>query len=304
MNVVVVAGLSGAGRSTALRALEDLGYYAVDSLPPSAFTPTLLMCERSQLTKLALGIDVRVPAFLEETLHEIERLRGDEAIDFELLFVDAAEAALLSRFSATRRPHPLGTSTAQGAGNEESVGQAPSLAVLDGVRLERERLAPLRAEATIVIDTSELSVHDLRRRVIELFRPRHGQTRPMLTRFVSFGFKYGTPVDADLMFDVRFLRNPYFELGLRHLSGLDEGVQRYVLEQQPARQFIDHAVAMLRFLIPQYELEGKSYLTVAFGCTGGRHRSVALSHRIASLLREGNDEMVIETVERDVGREP
>src|SRR5690606_33718805 len=233
----------------------------------------------------------------------IGRLRADPNIDFELLFVDAGEPALLSRFSATRRPHPLRTSAALGTGKEATAGAGPSLAVLDGIRLERERLAPLRAEASLVIDTSDLSVHDLRRRVIELFRPRHGQARPMLTRFVSFGFKYGTPVDADLMFDVRFLRNPYFEVGLRHCSGLEPSVQRYVLEQQPAQIFIEHAVGLLRFLIPQYEAEGKSYLTVAFGCTGGRHRSIALSHRIATLLREGEEGFVLETVDRDIGRE-
>ncbi len=299
MNVVVVTGLSGAGRSTALRSLEDLGYYAVDNLPPPAFSPTLAACERSRLTRIALGIDVRVPAFLEETLTEIRRLRRVDAVECDVLFLDAAEPTLLSRFSATRRPHPLGSTPA----SEADAGQGPSLAVLDGIRLERERLAPLRAEASVVVDTSDLSVHDLRRRVVELFRPRQGLTRQMLTRFVSFGFKYGAPVDADVVFDVRFLRNPYFEPELQKLSGLDEQIQLYVLGQSAAQQFIDHVVELLRFLIPQYQAEGKSYLTVAFGCTGGRHRSIVLAHRVAEILRDTSLAPIIETVERDVNRD-
>jgi UPF0042 nucleotide-binding protein len=174
---------------------------------------------------------------------------------------------------------------------------------LEGIRLERERLAPLREVADVVVDTSDLSVHDLRRRVVELFRPRQGHTRQMLTRFVSFGFKYGTPVDADLMLDVRFLPNPFFVEGLRPMSGLEGPVRDYVMAQAPTREFLEHAVGLLRFLIPQYQTEGKSYLTVAIGCTGGRHRSVAISHRVAELLREEQPDLAIETVDRDVTRE-
>lgn len=294
MNIVVVTGLSGAGRSTALRALEDLGYYCVDNLPPSSFTAALQMCERSELTKVAMGIDVRVRAFLQDNVNELSRLRKDPHVDCSVLFLEAAEPALLSRFSATRRPHPLGSLDPE---------TGPSLAVLEGIHLERERLAPLREVADVVVDTSDLSVHDLRRRVIELFRPRQGRTRQMLTRFVSFGFKYGTPVDADLMLDVRFLPNPFFVDGLRAMSGLEAPVRDYVLGQAPTQEFLAHAVGLLRFLIPQYQTEGKSYLTVAIGCTGGRHRSVAISHRIAELLGEEQPEFAIETVDRDVARE-
>lgn len=294
MNIVVVTGLSGAGRSTALRALEDLGYYCVDNLPPSAFNAALQMCERSELTKVAMGIDVRVRAFLQDNVNELSRLRKDPNVECSVLFLEAGEPALLSRFSATRRPHPLGSLDAD-------TGSA--LAVLEGIRLERERLAPLREVADVVVDTSDLSVHDLRRRVVELFRPRQGRTRQMLTRFVSFGFKYGTPVDADLMLDVRFLPNPFFVEGLRAMSGLEGPVRDYVMEQPATKEFLEHAVGLLRFLIPQYQTEGKSYLTVAIGCTGGRHRSVAISHEVAERLRAEQSGLAIETVDRDVARE-
>lgn len=239
--------------------------------------------------RVAFGIDVRVRAFLQQTMNEVQRLRADEHVDCDVLFLDASDHVLLARFSATRRPHPLGS-----IDREDALG---SLAVLDGVRLERERLAPLREFADVVVDTSDLSVHDLRRRVVELFRPKHGEVRQMLTRFVSFGFKYGMPVDADLVLDVRFINNPYFVEHLRALSGLQEAIRTFVLEQSVTQEFIAHVVRLLSFLIPQYQAEGKSYLTVAFGCTGGRHRSVVLAHRVVELLKEAQPGLAIENVE-------
>jgi RNase adapter protein RapZ len=294
MNIVVVTGLSGAGRSTALRALEDLGYYCVDNLPPSAFATALEVCERSRITRVAYGIDVRVKAFLQQTMSELQRLRADERVDCDVLFLDASDHVLLARFSATRRPHPIGSMD-----REDALG---SLAVLDGIQLERERLAPLREYADVVVDTSDLSVHDLRRRVVELFRPRHGRVRQMLTRFVSFGFKYGMPVDADLVFDVRFINNPFFVEHLRSMSGLTEPIQAFVLSQAVTQEFLDHVIRLLSFLIPHYQAEGKSYLTVAIGCTGGRHRSVVLAHRVVALLKQAQPELAIENVDRDLDR--
>lgn len=287
LEVVVVTGLSGAGRSTALRALEDLGYFCVDNLPPAAFGPALDEFKQGQLKRIALGIDVRLRSFLDSTISTIEQVRGDSSLRFTLLFLDASDAALLARFSGTRRPHPLR------AMNPEN---AQSLAVVDGIALERKRLGPLRANASVTIDTTDLSVHDLRRRVLELFRGN--KETGMLTRFLSFGFKYGSPADVDLMFDVRFIHNPYFIPELRPLSGQSDVVRDFVLPR--ATDFLRHTEPLLAYLVPQYEKEGKSYLTVAFGCTGGRHRSVALCEHLAGVLRRSGREITVE--HRDIGR--
>lgn len=288
--VVVVAGLSGAGRTTALSALEDVGFYCVDNLPPSAFAPTLHACAQDELVRVALGIDVRVRAFLDPTTKAIEQLRADPNRAFTLLYLDASDATLLARYSATRRPHPLRVTGEAGA---------ESLAVMDGIKVERERLAPLRANASLVIDTSDLNVHELRRKVISLFREQ-SPNEGMLTRFVSFGFKYSTPADVDVMFDVRFVENPYFNSELRPFSGLDAPVSEFVLSVESARRFAAHVRDLLAFLIPEYEREGKSYLTVGFGCTGGRHRSVALAEWIAGQLRAAGTQVTVS--HRDIER--
>lgn len=288
--LVVVTGLSGAGRSTALRALEDLGFFCVDNLPPAAFNAAFDECLRSNLTRVALGIDVRVRSFLDETLAVLQQVSSSREIDYCLLFLDASDASLLARFSATRRPHPL-----------RVVSDQPlPVAVIDGIRLERERLAPLRAHSSLVIDTTDLSVHELRRRIVELFRPRLSGHEGMFTRFVSFGFKHGSPADVDVMFDVRFLDNPYFIEMLRPLSGLDRPIVDYVLSLEPAQRFVKYTEQMLTFLLPQYEREGKSYLTVGFGCTGGRHRSVVLAEDLAERLR--GQGFAVEVAHRDLQR--
>jgi UPF0042 nucleotide-binding protein len=209
------------------------------------------------------------------------------------LFLDASDAALLARFSSTRRPHPL-----------ETLGKAPaerSLAVVDGIRLERERLADLRADASLVIDTTDLTVHDLRRRIIELFRPRVGGRAGLSTRVLSFGFKYGVPNDCDMVFDVRFIENPYFVPELKQLSGLDPEVERFVRAEERAVAFFERVSELLALLLPWYELEGKSHFTVGFGCTGGRHRSVAIAEWIAQRLRSGGQQG-LEVAHRDMTR--
>jgi UPF0042 nucleotide-binding protein len=275
-SVVVVTGLSGAGRSTALSALEDLGFFCVDNLPPSAFAPCLEACARDRLQRVAIGIDVRVRAFLDGTLAAIDEVRRDASRQFQLLFLDASDATLQARFSATRRPHPL---RAQEDG---------SIGVLDGIQIERRRLAPLRANASVVVDTSSLTVHELRHRIIELFRDGNSHKRGMAARFVSFGFKYGAPSDVDMMFDVRFLHNPYFIPELRPFSGLDEPVRNFVRENPTAQTFVTQAEQLLSFLLPQYEKEGKSYFTLGIGCTGGRHRSVATAVWLAERLSQSH----------------
>ncbi len=270
--VVVVTGLSGAGKSTALRTLEDLGFFCVDNLPTALAPEVVKLCERANMRRVALGMDVRVREVLGEVGSVIESIEASGWGHVELVFFDASDEALLRRFNETRRPHPLST-TGDGA-----------LAVLDGVRLERERLAPLRARATRVIDTTNLSVHELRRDVITQFGPASGGARRMVTRFVSFGFKYGPPVDADIVLDVRFLENPYFVPGLRDLPGTDPRVERFLLDLAETQELLQKANDLLSFTLPRCEREGKSYLTVAIGCTGGRHRSVVIAKALAERI--------------------
>lgn len=292
--VVVVTGLSGAGKSTALHALEDLGFFCIDNLPTAVALPTLEACEQGGVARVALGLDVRVRAFFEHVGEVMDAVRAGGRRELAVLFLDASDEALLRRFSSTRRPHPL--STAATAGSERA---AP--AVLDGIRIERERLASLRARATIVIDTTRLDVHGLRRRIIEELGPGAGARPRLRPRVVSFGFKYGAPVDADLVLDVRFLRNPYFVEALKERPGTEAEVRDYVLGDPDSTGFLDRAGALLVFSVPRYEREGKSYLTIAVGCTGGRHRSVVIAELLAERLA-GELGLEVEVVHRDVDR--
>jgi UPF0042 nucleotide-binding protein len=295
--LVVVTGLSGAGKSTALRALEDLGFFCVDNLPTSVLPETLAACDTGGISLVAFGIDVRVRSFLGDVGARLDALAASSAArEIALLFLDASDEALLRRFSETRRPHPLSTVPEAGA-------ERGALAVLDGVRLERDRLAPLRGRATHVIDTTTLSIHELRRRIVSSFGPGAGEMPRMTVRFVSFGFKFGAPVDADLILDVRFLDNPNFVPELRNLPGTDPAIISYVLDGDETRQFVAKAKDLLSFTLPRYEREGKAYLTVAIGCTGGRHRSVVLADHLARELSQATT-MDIAVVHRDLGRAP
>jgi UPF0042 nucleotide-binding protein len=296
-SLVFVTGLSGAGKSTALHALEDLGFFCVDNLPTRLAPEAVELCEQGGITRVALGIDVRVRAFLEEVGSAIEALSKDGSREVHVLFLDASDETLLRRFSETRRPHPL---VLERDGAAAAGGTA--LAVLDGVMLERERLAPLRARADRVIDTTRLSVHELRRAVVAHFGDTQAGATPRLrTRLVSFGFKFGAPVDADVLLDVRFLDNPFFVPELKALPGTDPKVAEWVLARPETRAFVDKTRDLLEFLLPRYEREGKSYLTIALGCTGGRHRSVVLAETLAAELRaRGGTEVAV--VHRDVAR--
>ncbi len=292
--VVVVTGLSGAGKSQALHALEDLGFFCVDNLPTLLAPQAVALCERGGMTRVALGIDVRVRAFLGEVGNVLQLLEDGGHRDLHVLFLDAADETLLRRFSETRRPHPL---SAQSGGP----GSAGALAVLDGVRVERERLAPLRASASRIIDTTNLSVHELRRILVAHFGPASSHAARMTARIVSFGFKFGMPVDADLVLDVRFLDNPYFVPELKLLSGLDEPVADYVLGAPETQEFLRRTKDLLEFVLPRYEREGKSYLTIAVGCTGGRHRSVAIAEALARAFQSTLD-MTVGVLHRDLHR--
>ncbi len=281
IHIVVITGMSGAGRSSALRVLEDLAYYCVDNLPP-ALAPQLIGLLEGELTRVGFGIDVRTGAFLEGAEATIATLiaRGHET---EVIFLDCKDEVLVRRFSETRRPHPL----------------ARDADVLAGIRAERERLAALRELARHVIDTTDLSVHDLRRSLID-YIARGGSSPRLAVRVVSFGFKYGLPVDADLVLDLRFLPNPHFVKELRPQSGLDAPVAEYVLDTDAARELLSDVRSLLGHTLPRYRAEGKAYLTIALGCTGGRHRSVALAEELGRWLRaEGHDAL---TAHRDVNR--
>lgn len=273
--VVVVTGLSGAGRTTALRTLEDLGFFCIDNLPTVLAPEAVALCERGGMLRVALGIDVRVRAFLGEVSNVLAQLEAGGQREVHVLFLDASDETILHRYSETRRPHALAAEDKQGAAS-----------VLDGVQLERERLSPLRARATRVIDTTRLSVHDLRRAVIGQFGPSAGAggTQGMFVRIVSFGFKFGAPVDADLVFDVRFLDNPYFKPELKNLPGTDPAVAAFVKAQPEMNEFLKKTLDLLAFVVPKYEREGKSYLTIGIGCTGGRHRSVVVAEALAQGL--------------------
>ncbi|MDC0747649.1 RNase adapter RapZ [Polyangium mundeleinium] len=291
--VVVVTGLSGAGKSTAINALEDLGYFCVDNLPTSLVPATIEVCEAGGIRRIGLGIDVRAFAFLDGAAPTLSRIA--EGRDMAILFLDATDEALLRRFNETRRPHPLSAAASR------APGSSGGLAVLDGVHLERERLAPLRALATIDLDTTRLSVHELRRQIIAHLGPGKAEAPRMRTRFISFGFKFGVPVDADLIFDVRFLDNPHFVPELRRLPGSHPAVRDFVLQSPEASELLEKIGSLLEFSLPRYEREGKSYLTIGIGCTGGRHRSVALAEVLADNLRR-KVELPISVVHRDVGR--
>jgi UPF0042 nucleotide-binding protein len=288
--LLVVTGVSGAGKSTAVNALEDLGYFCVDNLPPPVAASTIESLRQAGVRKIALGIDVRVREFLDDAARVLDMLASAGGTIPEIIFLDASDEALLRRFSSTRRPHPLSTENAPGAP-----------AVIDGIRRERDLLAALRARASFVLDTTRLSVHDLRRAIVGRFGPAGGKAPHLRIRIVSFGFKFGSPVDADMIFDVRFLPNPHFVDELRPLPGTDAAIQRYVLESTDAHAYLGHVSELLSFCIPRFESEGRSYLTVGIGCTGGRHRSVVLADKLASGLREKLG-LSIDVVHRDLHR--
>ena len=302
-SLVVVTGLSGASKSTALRALSDIGYYCVDNLPPTLAAETVRVCSSGGVASVALGLDVRVGAFLDAAFDAIDTVRRTPKS--AVLFLTASDDALVRRFSETRRPHPMLSGTIGGPGvgakslSELPVARAP-LAVLDGVRLERQRMAAIGSLATHTVDTTHMSVHELRRDVVAAFTTPEGRAR-MVTRIMSFGFKHGVPLDADLVFDVRFLENPHFVEELRAKSGMDAEVRDYVLASDGAAELLERLDGLLSFALPRYEKEGKSYLTVALGCTGGRHRSVALAHELSQRLSHSEGRR-IGFVHRDVAR--
>ena len=268
--LVVVTGLSGAGKSQAIDALEDLGYFCIDNLPVSLI-PTfvdLSVSDDDGRPRVAVVVDVREGARLSRFPAVYRALKARTDVDTTLVFLEADKDALVRRFSETRRPHPLGRRRS----------------TLQSVAEEQRRMAPIRKLADHVLDTTRLTVHDLRREMVKI---GGGTTMaaPLAVTILSFAFKRGVPSDADLVFDVRFLKNPHFVPALRPLTGRNSRVSKYVLGEPAAKRFMELTIGMMRFLLPQYIAEGKAYLTVAIGCTGGRHRSVALAEALGRALR-------------------
>ena len=283
--LLILTGMSGAGRSTVAHALEDLGWYVVDNLPP-ALLPSLAEQTLETHAAMAVVVDVRGGKFFDELNNSLAKLKS-VSVPYRLLFLDASDQALVQRFESTRRPHPL---------------QAKDR-IVDGIERERAKLEEIRAQADVVIDSSNLNVHQLEKRTSEIFAA--GMLASLRINVLSFGYKYGIPVDADLVLDCRFIPNPHWIPELRPLNGLDAPVSAKVLGSEGVTDFVKSYVGVVKQMIPGYMREGKKYVTIAIGCTGGKHRSVAIAEEIAKLLSSHSEDLEISAhaTHRDVGRE-
>ncbi|MDD5748907.1 MAG: RNase adapter RapZ [Actinomycetota bacterium] len=283
MEVLIVTGMSGAGKTEALKCLEDLGYYAIDNLPAPLLEKIAELSSAlgRKFERVALVMDVRGGRSFEELFSELELLRS-KTIPYRIVFLDASDEVLVRRFSETRRMHPL---------------ESPGKRVVEAIAEERELLSELREVADIFIDTSNLNIHqlaDVIRKEIQLSEKK----QMMKVTIVSFGYKYGIPLDADIILDARFLPNPYWVEELRELDGLDERVRKFVIEKKDSQEFLEKFVDLITFLIPRYEEERKTYLTIGIGCTGGKHRSVALAEEIRRIL--SNNKLITQVIHRDI----
>lgn len=287
MRLVIVTGLSGAGKSTALKMLEDDGYFCVDNLPiplVRKFVSLMSGSQEEDIQNAAIGIDARSGRALEELAEVLDRVES-EGQKFEILFLDAEDRVLVKRYKESRRSHPL----------------AMKGRVDDGIRLERQKMKFLKERADYIIDTTHLLTRELKKELDNIFVD-NGRFCNMVISVLSFGFKYGIPEDADLVFDVRFLPNPYYVDELRPLTGMDDGVFNYVMDNQVARDFATRLVDMVEFLIPNYAREGKTSLVIAVGCTGGKHRSVTLARVLYNKLVESR-EYGVRLEHRDIGKD-
>ena len=286
MRFVIVTGMSGAGRSTALRALEDAGYFCVDNLPISLIEKfsELIYPGNTEVTKVALGIDSRSGKAFNELAATLEELTV-AGVNYEILFLDSSDEVLVKRYKETRRTHPL----------------AQNGRVADGIQEERKRLEFLKKQADYIIDTSNLLTRELKQELDKIF-VQNKNFKNLVITVLSFGFKYGIPTDSDLVFDVRFLPNPYYYEELRKLSGNDKPVQDFVMGFEVSHRFLDKLIDMIQFLIPNYVLEGKNQLVISIGCTGGKHRSVTLANKLYERLRN-NADYAVRIEHRDIEKD-
>ncbi|WP_277281063.1 RNase adapter RapZ [Streptococcus hyointestinalis] len=269
IELVIVTGMSGAGKTVAIQSFEDLGYFTIDNMPPTLLPKFIKLVEQSgETNKVALVVDMRSRLFFNEINAILDKIETNERVKVKILFLDATDGELVSRYKETRRSHPL----------------ASDGRVLDGITLERELLAPLKSLSQNVVDTTELTPRQLRQVLSEQFSSDDNKSSFRI-EVVSFGFKYGLPLDADLVFDVRFLPNPYYKPELRDKTGLDKDVYDYVMGFEESESFYQHLLDLIEPILPGYQKEGKAILTIAVGCTGGQHRSTAFAHRLAEDLK-------------------
>lgn len=285
LQVVIITGLSGSGKSTALRALEDIGYFCVDNLPVVLLPKFLSITIQSSphIKRVAMVMDLRERSFVEKYQRIFERLK-EKGYKIEILFLEATEDSLLRRFSETRRNHPL---------------SAKGSTIMEGIQLEVDQLSSLRQMADKIIDTTTTNVHQLKDTIQRQFLPSSNQKK-MIISVMSFGYRYGLPSDADLVVDIRFLPNPYYVEGLKNYDGHHPAVATYVLDNKESKQFLKKAIDMMNFVIPLYEKEGKARLTIAIGCTGGKHRSVVMANQFSSHFQTMKH--IVHTTHRDINK--
>ncbi|MDT8858725.1 RNase adapter RapZ [Alkalihalobacillus sp. MEB130] len=286
IQIVIITGMSGAGKTVAVQSFEDLGYFCVDNLPPALIPKFIELIEGSsgKMNKVALVIDLRGRKFFDHLFEAIDMISHSPHLKFKLqiLFLDAKDAKLVQRYKETRRSHPL----------------APNGLPLEGIQLEREMLEDMKGRAQQIIDTTDMKPIQLRERIIQRFSV--SEKHPFTVNVMSFGFKYGMPIDADLVFDVRFLPNPHYIDHMRPKTGLDEEVSSYVLKWTETQQFIEKLTDLLKFMLPQYKREGKSQVVIGIGCTGGKHRSVTLAEHFGDAFA---DEFVLHVSHRDIEKD-
>lgn len=280
LELVIVTGMSGAGKTVAVQSFEDLGYYCIDNMPPSLLPRFWeLMKESGKITKIALVIDLRTREFFNELETLVASMANNQTITSRILYLEADEDALVSRYKETRRSHPL----------------AKNGRLLEGIRKEKEILSEIRSRSQIIINTSDLTPRQLRQEIMDTFMTE--EYTPFHVEILSFGFKHGTPIDADIVMDVRFLPNPYYVEALRPQTGLDQAVYDYVMKQPETQTFYSKFIDLVEYCLPGYKKEGKASVTIAIGCTGGQHRSVAIAERLGMQLK--NDQYEVNVAHRD-----